>query len=67
MRRFVNTGPKCRAGFIRRRDKVAAKEALVEVCKEPSERQLGCICGDKQEAKQPFILASNENLLSRYN
>lgn len=34
----------------------------VEVCKEPSEKQVGCICGNKQEAKELFILPFNEKL-----
>lgn len=58
MRLFVNTWPKYRAGFIRRRGTIAAKKTLVEVCKDPSEKQLG----GKQETKKPFILPFNEKL-----
>lgn len=34
----------------------------MEVCKKPSEKQVGCICGDKQEATEPFVLLFNEKL-----
>lgn len=34
----------------------------VEVCKKPREMQIGCICGDEQEAKEPFILPFNAEL-----
>lgn len=56
-----NAWPKGRADFTGRRGTVVAKTSL-EVCKEPSEKQVGCFCGDKQEAKEPFILPFNEEL-----
>lgn len=57
----VNTGPKFRTDFTERRGTIVAKTS-VEVCKQPSEKQIGSICGDKQEAKEPFILPFNEEL-----
>lgn len=57
----VNTWPKCRADFTGKRDIIVAKTS-VEICQEPSEKQVGSICGDKQEVKEPFILPFNEEL-----
>lgn len=39
-----------------------SQKTLVEVHKKPIEKQVGCIRGDKQEAKEPFILSFNEKL-----
>lgn len=58
---IVNTWPKCKADFTGRRGTVVAKTS-VGVCKEPSGKEVGCFCGDKQEAKEPFILPFNEEL-----